>query len=119
MGLLKKLGLVEEVVDEVEYVEESTYEEPMENVEVPDDITDELIEDIYAKSSLTDKSASIFKVEELINSLPKEMPTTTKKSSVLAILGSFGLTVTGVSLDAEKRIEVLRGVLKKIIVEGC
>lgn len=118
MGLLKKLGLVEEVVDEtVAYEEETTYEESV-DVELTDVNTETLIEDIYIQNNLLDKSASIFKVEELINSLPKEMPTATKKTSVLAILGSFGLTVTGVTLDGEKRIEILTGVLNKIIADG-
>lgn len=118
MGFLKKLGLVEEVVDEtVAYEEETTYEEAV-DVELADVNTETLIEDIYTQNNLLDKSTSIFKVEELINSLPKEMPTATKKASVLAILGSFGLTVTGVSLDGEKRIEVLAGVLDKIFADG-
>ena len=68
---------------------------------------DTLIEDIYAQNGLMDKSKSIFKVEELINSLPKEMVTSTKKASVSAILGSFGLTVTSVIADGEQRMNVL------------
>ena len=73
-----------------------------------------MIEDIYTQNNLYDKSQSIFKVEELINSLPKEMVTETKRASVLAILVSFGLTATEVALDGEKRIEILSGVKEKI-----
>lgn len=119
MGFLKKL-LVEEIPNEEEMYEvESSYVEE-ENVEVELDSvnTDTLITDIYAQNELFDKTKSIFKVEELINSLPKEMVTETKKASVLATLGVFGLTVTDVTLDGESRIDVLSGVLAKILGEG-
>lgn len=80
--------------------------------------TDTLIEDIYTQNELSDKSKSIFKIEELINSLPKEMVTETKRGSVLATLGVFGLTVTDVTLDGEQRVDVLNSVLSKILNEG-
>ena len=104
MGLLKKL-FVEEIPNETESydVEATTYEEPEVEVELDDVNTDTLIEDIYVQNELYDKTKSIFKVEELINSLPKEMVTETKKTSVLAILGSFGLTVTDVIIDGDNR----------------
>lgn len=119
MGFLKGL-FVEEIPNEEEmYETENSYVEE-ENVEVELDSvnTDTLITDIYAQNELFDKTKSIFKVEELINSLPKEMVTETKKSSVLATLGVFGLTVTDVTLDGEGRIDVLSGVLTKILGEG-
>lgn len=119
MGFLKGL-FVEEIPNEEEMYEvESSYVEE-ENVEVKLDSvnTETLITDIYAQNELFDKTKSIFKVEELINSLPKEMVTETKKASVLATLGVFGLTVTDVTLDGENRIDVLSGVLTKILGEG-
>jgi septal ring factor EnvC (AmiA/AmiB activator) len=119
MGLLKKL-FVEEIPNETESydVEATAYEESAVEVELEDVNTDTLIEDIYVQNELYDKTKSIFKVEELINSLPKEMVTETKKASVLAILSSFGLTVTDVTLDGDNRVEVLSGVLAKILGEG-
>lgn len=118
MGLFKNL-FVEEVSNEKTY-EEDVYSYETENADVELDAvnTDTLIEDIYVQNDLYDKTKSIFKVEELINSLPKEMVTETKRSSVLAILGSFGLTVTDVNLDGENRVETLSGVLEKITIEG-
>ena len=119
MGLLKNL-FVEEIPNETASydVESTIYEEPAVEVELEDVNTDTLIEDIYVQNELYDKTKSIFKVEELINSLPKEMVTETKKTSVLAILGSFGLTVTDVTLDGDNRVEVLSRVLAKIVEEG-
>ena len=119
MGFFKGL-FVEEIPNEEEmYEAESSYVEE-ENVEVELDSvnTETLIADIYTQNELFDKTKSIFKVEELINSLPKEMVTETKKASVLATLGVFGLTVTDVTLDGENRIDVLSGVLTKILGEG-
>lgn len=119
MGFLKGL-FVEEIPNEEEMYEvESNYvEEESVEVELDSVNTDTLITDIYAQNELFDKTKSIFKVEELINSLPKEMVTETKKVSVLATLGVFGLTVTDVTLDGENRIDVLSGVLTKILGEG-
>lgn len=71
---------------------------------------DTLIEDVYIQNGLEDRSRSIFKVEELINSLPKEMMTDIKKASVLSILGNFGLTATEVVEDGEKRVKILTSV---------
>lgn len=122
MGILKTISkaFIEEVPEETyeapvdmdAYVEE-TVEAELEGVNV-----NTLIDDIYAQNDLFDKSRSIFKVEELISSLPKEMATDTKRSSVLAILGSFNLTATEVSEDGEKRIDILNSI-KDQIDEDC
>lgn len=119
MGFLKGL-FVEEMPNEEEMYEVGSNYVEEDNVEVELDSvnTDTLIADIYAQNELFDKTKSIFKVEELINSLPNEMVTETKKASVLATLGVFGLTVTDVTLDGESRIDVLSGVLTKILGEG-
>lgn len=116
MGLLTKLGLVEEVptnnyydaVEEYGYVEE-TVEAELESVN-----TETLIDDIYTQNNLADKSHSIFKVEELISSLPKEMATETKRNSVLAILGSFNLTATDVVTDGEERVKILTSIKEQV-----
>ena len=117
MGLLKKLGLVEEIptdnydevtVEEYNYVEE-TVEAELESVN-----TDTLIDDIYTQNDLADKSHSIFKVEELISSLPKEMTTETKRNSVLAILGSYNLTATDMVTDGEERIRILTSIKEQV-----
>lgn len=122
MGFLKSIGkaFVEEVPTENNEVEENfrSYVEENAEVELDSVNTDTLIDDIYTQNDLYDKSQSIFKVEELINSLPKEMVTETKRASVLSILGSFGLTATEVTDDGEKRIEVLGGVKEKINTES-
>lgn len=93
---------------------------PDENVDVEtSDVTQErLIEDVYESNELSDKTRSIFKVEEVLQSLPKEMPNETKRSTLLAILGSFGLTVDEVLEDGEKRISIVKAAMNKISDEN-
>lgn len=123
MGFLKTIGraFVEEVPMEdyeepigmgADFIEEELVEAELEDVNV---VT--LIDDIYTQNDLLDKSRSIFKVEELIASLPKEMVTDTKRSSVLAILGSFNLTATEVVEDGERRVDVLNSIKEQIDVD--
>ena len=111
---------VEKVPREPMYESEQDYSE--ENSSIPVELdevnVDTLLDDIYIQNELSDKTKSIFKIEELINSLPKEMVTDTKRTSVLATLGVFGLTVTDVTLDGAHRIEVLKNVLSKILEDG-
>lgn len=121
MGFFKDL-FIEEVPSRVQpevceedsiYCDEATVSADLDKVNV-----NTLIEDVYIQNDLFDKTKSIFKIEELINTLPKEMVTETKKISVLAALGVFGLTVTDVTFDGENRINVLSSVLSKIIEDS-
>lgn len=116
MGLLEKLGLVEEVPTNnyEDVIEKYDYEEEVVEAELESVNTDTLIDDIYAQNNLADKSRSIFKVEELIASLPKEMATETKRNSVLAILGSFNLTATDVVTDGEERVKILSAIKEQV-----
>lgn len=118
MGFLKSLGLVEEIPEEVDEQESyevgESYDSDEPEAELDDVNVGSLIDDIYAQNDLSDKSASIFRVEDMINSLPKEMATDVKKQSVISILNNFGLTVTSVSLDGEKRLGVLSDISNKI-----
>lgn len=120
MGFLEKMGLVERVPTDNydEAVEEYSYEEEIVEAELESVNTETLIDDIYAQNNLADKSHSIFKVEELISSLPKEMTTETKRNSVLAILGSFNLTATDVVTDGEERIRILTDIKEQVDLDS-
>lgn len=124
MGLLKSISkaFVEEVPiekhDEIIYTEGVYPVEETPNAELDNVNVDTLIEDIYAQNNLSDKSQSIFKVEELIASLPQEMVTETKRTSVLAILGSFNLTATDVITDGEDRVKILSSIKEQINEEN-
>lgn len=117
MGLMEKLGLVERVPQESEYEEDYVPTESEEEevvAESVDEVKDTLIEDIYSKNDLLDKSKSIFKVEDVMNSLPMEMATETKRGAVVGILSSFKLTPEDVTEDGENRVKVLKSVQEQI-----
>lgn len=121
MGIfLKKNFFVEEIPDETPDIPDvdTDFDTTETNAELDSVNTDTLIDDIYSQNNLADKTQSIFKVEELIKSFPKEMTTETKRNSVLATLGVFGLTVTDVEADGEKRVDVLSDILSKIICDS-
>lgn len=122
MGLLDKIGraLVEEVPTtkdiQIEELDTDLYVEDV-DANVSEVNLDSLVDDIYANNNLFDMTRSIFKVEELIESLPKEMVTETKRASVLSILSSFGLTSMEVIEDGGKRIGTLQSALEKMVDE--
>lgn len=122
MGFLKKLGLVEENPDY--YADDNTdysngnYDESSVDANVEGVTTENLVDDIYKANSLEDLSKSIFKVDEVINSLPKEMATETKKATVLAILTSFGLTTDEVIQDGITRIDFLKSAMNEILTKN-
>ena len=122
MGFLKKLGLVEENPDY--YADDNTdysngnYDESSVDANVEGVTTENLVDDIYKANSLEDLSKSIFKVDEVINSLPKEMATETKKATVLAILTSFGLTTDEVVQDGLTRINFLKSAMDEILTKN-
>jgi ligand-binding sensor domain-containing protein len=120
MGLFEKLGLVEAVpAENYGTVNETySYEEEIVEAELESVNTETLIDDIYIQNNLGDKSRSIFKVEELIATLPKEMVTETKRNSVLAILGSFNLTATDVVADGEERTKILSVIKEQVNSES-
>lgn len=119
MGRFKNF-FVEEVKEESIPDEELYIDEELEQVDVNTEAVsqDNLINDIYNQNGLSDLSKSIFKVEELVNSLPKEMPNDTKKTTVLSILGSFNLTVDEVVADGCSRKTMLDAALDEIVEEN-
>lgn len=118
MGRFKNF-FVEEVKAEVpEYNDELYMEETVVDVNTDSVSQENLVSDIYNQNNLSDLSKSIFKVEELINSLPKEMPNDTKKVTVLSILGSFGLTVDEVIADGISRKDMLNAALDEIATDN-
>ena len=111
--------LFEKVEEDVMPYNES-YDIYAEDVDVnTENITQEnLIGDIYNHNELSDVSKSIFKIEELINSLPKEMPNETKKTTVLSMLAIFGLTIDELVNDGKNRISVVAEARDEIIEDN-
>lgn len=121
MGFLEKMRLIEKVPETTGDVLEDSFNDYEDYPAVEYDEgceADALIEDVYTQNDLYDKARSIFKVEELMDSLPKEMLTETKRSSVLSILKSFGLATDEVITDGEKRVQVLNAVKERLNIDG-
>ena len=117
------MGLLDLFVEKVETEPQVTYEEYYTteydiSVNTESVTQENLIGDIYDKNELSDISRSIFKVEELINSLPKEIPNETKKATVLTILSSFNLTADEVIKDGLDRSMIIKSALNSIVDEN-
>lgn len=119
MGKFKNF-FVEEVDEEPKVTYDDSYIDEDVDVDVnTDNVTQEnLIIDIYNQNDLSDLSKSIFKIEDVINSLPKEMPNETKKGTVLSVLSTFGLTVDEVIADGENRSAIIKSALSSITDEN-
>lgn len=116
MGFFEKLGLVEreEVVipTTVKSVEEPVVEA---NAEI--NSTENVINEIYAQNGLADKDNSIYAVQSFIDTLPSEMTTAKKQSSVYGILKVTGKSVDGLMGDANDRINLLCSARDKVVAE--
>jgi hypothetical protein len=75
------------------------------------------VEDIYQENELADKTKSIFKIQEVKNVLPGNLPTEALKQSVLGVLGVSGLNVEDLLADAETRTTILDAALQKVTDE--
>lgn len=122
MGLGKRFlgAFVEEVPEEVsgemDY-DAPEYSTPEVEVKLDEVKTESLISDIYAQNGVMGENG-IFKVEEIMNTLPSEMATDVKRKTVQGILSSFDVTVTDVVEDGERRKELLSASLEKIVSES-
>lgn len=107
MGFFEKLGLVEREADPVVPVMPEAVAEPEIEVNAEINSVTNVVEDIYAQNGLADRSNSIYTVQALIDTLPDEMTTAKKQSTVSGILMVSGKSVTDLLNDAQNRIDVL------------
>lgn len=116
MGFLEKWGLVErEDVDvkiPVQMPEATTVEA---NAEI--NSTENVIDEIYAQNDMSNKDNSIYAVQSFIDTLPAEMTTAKKQSSVYGILKVTGKSVDSLLMDAEERKNILTAARDKSIAE--
>ena len=114
MGWLEKMGLVEREEPVVPVVTEAM---PEPEVEVDAEITSttNVVDEIYVQNDLSDKSNSIYTVQALIATLPAEMTTAKKQSTVSGILMVSGKSVTDLLNDAQDRIDTLCAARDKIV----
>ena len=65
------------------------------------------IENIYEKAGLSGKEASIFKVAEIVESLPEELSTRQKREIALKLLGTMHLCLEELLIDGQQRLSAL------------
>lgn len=107
---------VEQTTPEYSELENSEYstEDIEANVPYTDNGIESIVQESYANNNLSDLTRSIFKVEDVINTLPKEMPSATIKTTVNSTLGVFGLSQEELIADGENRINILESVYEQV-----
>ena len=53
---------------------------------------------------------TVYKIQDMLASLPAEMPSKTKKTTIKSLMTTLGYNAAEIEADAAKRIEILRGV---------
>ena len=114
MGLFERMGLVERDED-VTAVVYDVMPEPEVDAEI--NSVANIVEEIYSQNNLSDRSNSIYTVQALIDTLPEEMTTTKKQSTVSGILLVSGKSVESLVADAEDRANILCSAKEKIVGE--
>lgn len=74
------------------------------------------IDDIYAKNGLSNKDKSIYKVNEIKTALP-DMPTDSKKASVIGMLTVSKIGISEIEDDAKERTDVIIAALDNFTSE--
>ena len=121
MGLFEKWGLIERE-DANDFVVATTpkmnHDEQL-NIDVNVDInsTVNVIDEIYEQNNLADKSNSIYTVRALIDTLPEEMTTAKKQTTVSGILMVSGKSVEHLLNDAQTRVNTISVARDEIVNE--
>lgn len=112
MNFFEKIGLVESVPTQPE-------EEPNLNCAFdvapsvepaavsPDAAANDIIPQIYAANDLTDASTSVYKVNELLATIPPETPEKTSKTIIVNLLGTLGISIQSIQDDSDRRKALL------------
>ena len=116
MGLLEKWGLVEREDIDVQ-VPVAMSEAPTVEANAEIDSTENVIDEIYAQNGMSNKDNSIYAVQSFIDTLPAEMTTVKKQSSVYGILKVTGKSVDSLLMDAKERMSILVAARDKSIAE--
>ena len=116
MGLLEKWGLVEREDVDVQ-VPVAMSEAPTVEANAEIDSTENVIDEIYAQNGMSNKDNSIYAVQSFIDTLPAEMTTVKKQSSVYGILKVTGKSVDSLLMDAKERMSILVAARDKSIAE--
>lgn len=112
---LSRMGLVEREEEDVSVPIATEIPEVEANADI--NSTENVIAEIYTQNGVSDKENSIYAVQSFIDTLPSEMTTAKKQSSVAGILKVTGKSVDSLLMDAENRVSILTSANDKIIAE--
>ena len=112
MNFFEKIGLVESVPTQPE--EEPNLNcafdvaPPVEPAAVSPDVTpNDIVAQIYQANDATDTSTSVYKVNELLATLPPETPEKTSKTIIVNLLGTLGISIQSIQDDSDRRKALL------------
>jgi len=118
MGFLEKLGLVVSEEPEVGIVApEAPVVNPAPEVDADIKSTNNIISEIYKQNEMEEMDESIYAVKAFIETLPSEMTTAKKQSTVSGILAVSKISVADLVTDALSRMDVLRMAQAKVVDE--
>lgn len=121
MNLFEKIGLVERVTPDIDIVDSVDVGAVSDAAPVKTSETataEEIIDAIYEATQMTDKSVSVYKVEELAATIPSEVPESTSKVMVVNLLKTLNLSIDSIFEDAQARITALTDTFNATITDN-
>ena len=117
-NLFEKLGLVESETEmeittgdvNLNLADLGIESQPQVQAEVPaGDVLDVSV--VYNANNLNpDDRITVYKIQDMLASLPAEMPSKTKKTTIKSLMATLGYNVAEIEDDAARRIEILKSV---------
>ena len=117
-SLFEKLGLVESETEMAPYSEPTALNledlgidsQTSVQAEVPEgDILD--VSAVYNSNDMNpDDQVTVYKIQDMLASLPAEMPSKTKKTTIKSLMATLGYNPVDIENDAAQRIELLKTV---------
>ena len=118
MSFLERLGLVVSEEPDVGIVApEAPVVNPTPEVDADIKSTNNIISEIYKQNEMEEMDESIYAVKAFIETLPSEMTTAKKQSTVSGILAVSKISVADLVTDALSRMDVLRMAQAKVVDE--
>ncbi len=69
------------------------------------------IEAVYEANDMNPAdSVTVYKIQDMLSSLPAEIPTKTKKTTIKSLMATLGYDSVSIQVDAERRMEFLKAV---------
>lgn len=112
MNFFEKIGLVESIPTQLEVDPNLNcaldVAPPVEPAAISLDVTpSDIVVQIYQANDATDASTSVYKVNELLATIPPETPEKTSKTIIVNLLGTLGISIQSIQDDSDRRKALL------------